>query len=437
MKHLSSLVRCLILTFGIAFVLPAMAHESVSVKVGYTHLMKIPGVERVAIGNGELAEVRAFEESEEVLLIGTTPGKTDLLIWVSGEDTPRNHPLTVTDSRARIQAEQLRAIIGELQGLKVEPLGNGDLLVSGRAIRMSDKALVLALAERYDEVIDEVQPPGVEVLPTINLNAKVLEVRRSGSKSLGVDWDSNIPGPQAAFLGDFATNDVFRPEFADGFELQTGGVRLPADLGSSNGFFGIATRITSMINLLSQDGVARLLAEPRLAVTSGSEARLVVGGEIPLTAIDGEGQLIVTFKDFGVILEIAPVSDGVDGLIATKVGVEVSSIDQSVTVNGVPGTVSRRTDTQVTLRSGESFVISGLLSNEDSAETTRVPGLGRLPLIGHLFKSRNGQSRETELIVVIQPTLVSALDPANQRRLENFQRLIDESADQVKFADMD
>lgn len=414
---------------------PALAHDTITVRAGYTHLMDAPGVNRVSVGNGQLVEVRTFEDTSQILFIGSAPGKTDVRVWTDDQAKPRNYNLIVTPSRPRISLSQLRAVVDKLEGLTVEPLADGELLVTGQAARLNDKALVVALAERYPEIQDQVQAPAVLDRPTINISAKVVEIRRTSVEDLGIDWAQSMNGPEAAYIGDFATNSLFRPGAQNGLNLSANAAGL-TDLGS-RGYFGIATRITSIINLLSQDGIARLLAEPQISVSSGSQARMVVGGQLPITAVDDQGQIQTSFKDFGVILEVSPLSDGVNGLIQTAVSVEVSNLDPSVTVNGVPGTVSRTTNTEVTLRSGESFVVSGLLSQESSDEVTRVPGVGRLPVIGGLFRSERQQNLETELVVVIRPTLVSALDPVNQRRLEEFEEQVARGKSRIRFTDMD
>lgn len=435
MKRITQL-RCnplaLIGTLLIACLLsgPAFAHP-LTVSVGFTTLIDAPGVARVAIGNGKLAEVHALSESDEVLVIGLVPGSTDLRVWDKDGEQHR-YELTVGSSRKTISIDKLTDLVSELEGIEVRALGNGDLLLYGQALRPRDAALATALAERYSEIVNQVTMPSVVALPTINLNARIVEVRRSDAMDVGIDWADTIAGPEIAMVSDWQTNSVFRPELPASFNAASNLV-LPLDIGTKT-YAGWATRVTSSINLLAQDGIARLLAEPQVSVVSGQEARFVVGGQLPISTLDENGQPRTEFKDYGIILEIEPVADGADGLINTRIAVEVSSIDPSVSVNGVPGIVSRKTNTHVSLLDGESFVVSGLLSNESSKDVNKIPGLGDIPYIGELFKSRSFQNRQTELLVLVRPTLVSAIDDVNQRRLERFESLISESEGDMQFS---
>lgn len=408
---------------------PAVAHP-LTVPVGFTTLIKVPNITRVAIGNGKLAEVHVLSESDEVLVIGLEPGSTDLRVWDTN-GVQHQYPLTVGSSRKTISIGMLAYLVSELEGIEVRALGNGDLLLYGQALRPRDAALATALAERYSEIINEVSQPAVIALPTINLNARIVEVRRSDVLEVGIDWADTIAGPEITMISDWKTNSVFRPNLPNSFNTPSSLV-LPLDVGTKI-YAGWATRVTSAIDLLAQDGIARLLAEPQISVVSGQEARFVVGGELPISTVDENGQSSTTFKDFGIILEIEPVADGADGLINTRIAVEVSSIDSSVSVNGVPGIVTRKTNTHVSLLDGESFVVSGLLSNESSKNVSKVPGLGAIPYIGELFKSRSFKNRQTELLVLVRPTLVSAIDDVNKRRLERFESLLSESDEALQF----
>ncbi|HDZ38935.1 MAG TPA: hypothetical protein ENH62_11715 [Marinobacter sp.] len=429
LRHKSAVLTFMLLA---SFLLStkAFAHP-LQVSVGFTTLVKAPGVTRVALGNGKLAEVHALSESDEVLVIGLVPGVTDLRVWTD-EGEQHKYRLTVGSSRKTIDIKQLNSLMSDLEGINVKSLGNGDLLLYGQALRPRDAALADALAERYSEIISEVTLPAVVALPTINLNARIVEVRRNDLMEVGIDWVDSIAGPDVALVSDWSTNSIFRPELPDSFQAPSG-LLLPLDVGTKT-YAGWATRVTSAIDLLAQDGIARLLAEPQVSVVSGQEARFVAGGQIPISVLNQQGQPIIKYKDYGIILEIEPVADGADGLINARIAVEVSSIDPSVSVNGIPGIVSRKTNTHVSLLDGESFVVSGLLSSESSKDVNKIPGLGDIPIIGELFKSRAFRNRQTELLVLVRPTLVSAIDNVNKRRLARFESLLTESRDALQFS---
>lgn len=169
------------------------------------------------------------------------------------------------------------------------------------------------------------------------------------------------------------------------------------------------TQIDYVINVLEGRGLARRLANPTLVTTSGVEANFVVGGEVPISsAVTGENGTVATetdYREYGVRLNFMPVVLD-DGMISLRVRPEVSDIDTSVTVNGQPAFISRKADTTVTLRDGQSFAIAGLLQVDNERNLKQVPWIGQVPILGSLFRSTAFQKKETDLVILVTPRLV-------------------------------
>ena len=161
----------------------------------------------------------------------------------------------------------------------------------------------------------------------------------------------------------------------------------------------------------------QILAEPNLMAISGQPARFLAGGEFPYPVVQGTtsgvgGAVTIQFKPYGVKLEFtATVED--DGVIRLKVTPEVSSLDytNTVTISGftLPAISTRRAETEVELKDGQSFGIAGLLDERTTAQLSKVPGIGDIPILGELFKSRNLNRTNTELLVLVTPTIVDPL----------------------------
>jgi len=149
------------------------------------------------------------------------------------------------------------------------------------------------------------------------------------------------------------------------------------------------------------------LAAPTLSTRSGSKARFVAGGEIPLPVQGSFGQTSVEFKEYGVILDVTPVTDK-SGAIYAKVMVEVSSLDPSVSVLGIPGILKRRSESEFNSRDGETVVLNGLYSYERSSETQKVPGAGDIPLLGAAFRNKGSTTSSREVVILITPRIVQA-----------------------------
>ena len=189
-------------------------------------------------------------------------------------------------------------------------------------------------------------------------------------------------------------------------------------------------------NDLSQEdhalGDARLLAEPTLTCINGGQADFLVGGEVPIPVQNQDGALNVIFKQFGIILNVESRANEL-GLIRTKVGVEVSSVDKAISVLGIPGFATRKTNTEMNVQSGETMIVAGLFSSEDAKTVVKVPGLGSIPVLGELFKSRQFRRGESELVVLVTPQIIGADADAVKSAEQRFEDLKRESGERLKF----
>ena len=404
--------------------------DVLTVSQGQTLLLEYDGVDRVAVGDSEILQVEVLNTENEVLLIALSPGITDLRLW-AGDDEPLRYVVRVHDGSELVSIEDIRALVNDIEGVSVEALGDS-IVLSGRVRNQQDLIKLEKIAAAYPGVDSYVNPPAFEREPTILMHARLLEIRRSALKQLGVSWDQVINGPILGYLGDFATNPLFRLTEAPGLAA---GTSLPLDAGTQS-FTGISTSISSVINLLVQNGNARLLAEPTLVCVSGGQADFLVGGEVPIPSRDANGSAAVDFKEFGIILDFSPIADA-DRFIHTDVAVEVSSLDPSIEVLGIPGFATRKTNTKMTIAEGDTMVIAGLVSREDAKNVDKTPLLGDIPILGELFKSREFRNQESELVILITPSIIEAGSQTNQNYRQRFDNLAETSRDDVRFKLLD
>lgn len=188
--------------------------------------------------------------------------------------------------------------------------------------------------------------------------------------------------------------------------------------------------------MLVNNGDARMLAEPTLTCIDGGQADFLVGGEVPIPVQNQDGALNVIFKEFGIILNVEPRTNDT-GLIRTKVNVEVSSVDKGIEVLGIPGFATRKTNTEMNVQSGETMVISGLFSSEDAKTVVKVPGLGQIPVLGELFKSRQFRRGETELVVLVTPQIIRSDSEPVKASVQQYDLLKQKSDEALKFKLMD
>ena len=347
--------------------------------VGQSLLMRYPNVRRVASGDGAVIDIKVFEDTQEVLILGKKEGLTDLRVWSRDGSTV--------------------AYLIKVLGIPEAPL------------------------VPVDTVLERT---------TILIKAKLIEVKKSALRDIGIDWADVVPGPVFGTLSEFVTNPYYRvvPPGIDGIE------GLPLELGTSNTYFALTTVVDSVIRLLVNNGDARLLAEPTLTCIDGGQADFLVGGEVPIPVQNEQGAINVIFKEFGIILNVEPRTNNA-GLIRTKVNVEVSSVDKGIEVLGIPGFATRKTNTEMNVQSGEAMVIAGLFSSEDAKTVVKVPGLGQIPILGELFKSRQFRSGETELVVLVTPQIVRADSEPVKAAVQQYDQLKQKSDEALKFKLMD
>lgn len=402
--------------------------STVNIIQGQTRLMPYPNVTRVSIGHPDIANAQATGPNE-ILLTGLKAGVTDLRIWVASGSQKR-YLLKVTDNSWVQILEVANIVLSDVEGVNARE-ENGVVFIEGRILREQDIPIIEDLRAKMEKelksgtVVFNVMTPKVSLQAMIMMDVQVVEVRRSDLLNVGISWQSTAPGPFYEVIG--------RIGGAGNFE-------------KAGSFFGFGfngddpteplTEIGSTLNLLQSKGLARVLAQPKLVTKSGSKAKFLAGGEIPIPIRGGDGELTVEFKQVGVILDFSPVADP-DGFIATKLNVEVSAVDEGVSVEGIPGFTTRRTEMEMNVQAGQTMVISGMLQAEDSKAVGKVPGLGSIPIIGELFKSRDFQKRSTELVIFVTPFLVDPDSKRNRDMLDYGKQLSKDAGEEIKFSIFD
>ena len=406
------------------------AIETITLSLGQGHLMEVGQVLRIALGSGRVLQANWLDD-RQLLLIPETPGETTLHLWLKGGGI-RKYQILVTESNSVRLAQDMNLLLGENSGVRARALGDR-ILLEGQNPTEEGAWRAAELVKRYPQVISLVSRRGYEQM--INLEVKMIEIGRNALKQLGVRWqgggagDWAVSGPSFGVIGDFKRSGAFLPE---GGAAATRGFAVAPRIHPFATSASMVSSLSSMIDLMVQNGDAAVLAEPRLSTRSGGKARFVAGGELPIPVLSANGAANVDFKEYGVRFEVEPVVNA-QGVISASLHTEVSSIDDEVTVMGVPGLRKQSSNTDVNLRPGETLVIAGMVRNEMSGAITKIPGLGDLPILGHLFRSKRFRQRESEMVVLITPRLseqgsAPAVDPrvqALQQRADALKKQFD------------
>ncbi|MDZ7710309.1 MAG: type II and III secretion system protein family protein [Roseovarius sp.] len=356
----------------------------------------------LSIANPAIADFSTLSD-RTIYVLGKAPGRTTLTLF---DDTGRlitNIDVHVSTDIAEFK-ERLRQILpGERIDVRT---ANDGIVMSGTVSSITRLQRALDLAERYapERVSNLMSVSGKQ---QVMLKVRFAEMQRTVSKalstSLAVDGLSSLTGEGAGFAGlNLGTSGI-----GSGRSVSSGTNAGTAFIGFELG----SVELGILLEALETKGVVRTLAEPNLTALSGQEASFLAGGEFPIPVAQEEGTISVDYKKFGVELKFIPrVLD--DGVINLEMAAAVSSIDetQSVVVGGglsLPAFRRRDTSTTVSLRDGESFAIAGLLQDDFRDNTSQVPWLGDVPVLGALFRSADYLRAQSELVIIVSAHLVS------------------------------
>jgi pilus assembly protein CpaC len=351
--------------------------------------------------------VDSFTSSpRQIVVTGKIPGVSSLILW----DEAGNSATYWVSSDVNV---------GSLQKEIHEALPNDNIRVEGQQDRVSLSGTVwsdasagaaVKLASLYTKnVVNSVivrQLHGSQV----KLKVQIIEIDRSKLAQFGINLFSQGKNTGSTTTGQFPSTQTYTP----------GSATAPATLTSSNPlnllFYNFDVNFGFTLQDLQNKNIAQILAEPTITTLSGQKASFLAGGEFPFPVVQGSSggltSITIQFRPYGVKLEFTPfVND--DGTIQLKVAPEVSALDytNAVTISGytIPAISTRRADTQVELRDGQSFAISGLLDHRTTDIFSKMPGIGDVPVLGQLFRSKNVNHSTVELMVVVTPMLIDPL----------------------------
>lgn len=362
-------------------------------------------VTRIAVTNPDIADA-VVVQPREVMVDGKKPGTVSLILWSA--DARKQYDVVVEPAITALEQQLQSLFPGEDISVSVS---DEAIVLSGHVsstnIMLRAAEIATASASKA-KVINMLQVPGGSESQQVMLQVRFAEVNRRTLTELGLSLFLH----RQRFEGRSTTQQFAAPGFDD---EKTGGPVVFSDFLNLM-FFDRKEGIGGVMRALQQRGGFQSLAEPNLIAYNGQEASFLAGGEFPVPVVQGgagTNAVTIMFKEFGVRLNFKPTIAG--DVIRLKVKPEVSTLDfaNGVTLEGfrIPALTTRRAETDVELRDGQSFAIAGLLDNLRQNDASAIPILSKLPIIGALFKSKADHAEETELMVLVTPHLVRALNP--------------------------
>lgn len=366
-------------------------------------VIKLPTEARdVLVGNPDIVDA-VVRTKNTAYLFARALGQTNIFFFDANGQQILALDLEVSQDTVALQKLIRRTIPGTR--ITVDTVGD-NVVLAGSAKNQAEARLAFDLAAKFTNDID-----GKKVLSTINvvgkeqvmLKVRIAEVQRNVLKQLGINTTALFS------IGKFAFNLANLNPFTTPLLSPSGGYQ-----GTySNG----GDQATVLLRAMERDGLLRTLAEPNLTAISGESAKFLAGGEFPIPVSDQDGRVTIEFKPFGVGLGFTPVVMS-EGRISLKINTEVSEISTELSITTdrivIPALNVRRAETTVELPSGGSIAMAGLIKDNLRADITGTPGLKNLPILGALFRSRDFQLNQSELVVIVTPYVVN---PVNEQEL--------------------
>jgi len=400
---------------------PIESTNTVEIMVGQSTVLDVgTPITRISLTSPDVADA-LVTSSKQLLVNGKTPGAISMYVW-DRQGALRRYDLIVQRDISRL-SEQLttlfpgEAITAHSSGKNIVLSGN---VTSKEAV---DRIVNVAagFTDKREEVVSLLQ---IAPMPTdqVLLHVRFAEVSRSALTEVGASLFTSATGIHNT-IGRVTTQQFPSASF-DSMQWTKDNGDFGSDVTSASGkltfsdflnLFVLSEKydLGILIRALQSRGLFQSLAEPNLVAESGKEASFLAGGEFPIPIAQGSGANIgvsVMFKEYGVRLGFTPVING--DRVHLKVRPEVSTLDfaNSVQLAGfrIPALTTRRTETEIELRDRQTFAIAGLLNNSMTSTMQKIPGIGDIPVLGLLFKSKAAQKNRTELVVMITPEILRA-----------------------------
>jgi pilus assembly protein CpaC len=413
------------LSSGAAPVVEGSDARPVELMVGRSTLVDVGSpIARVSLTSADIADALVTGQSQ-LLVHGKTPGAISMFVWDRAGAVKR-YEIAVLRDLARLN-DQVRELF---PGEQIRAHSNGKAVVLSGSVSNKDVAeKVAAVAAGYvDKPTDVTSLLQVQPGPRSNqvlLRVRFAEVSRSAMSEFGMSIFTSPTGINNT-IGRVTTQQFPAPGYTD-LAWTKADNSFGGDVTSAEGKLAFSDFLNVfllnqkydlgvLIKALQNRGLFQSLAEPNLVAESGKEASFLAGGEFPVPVAQGSGANIgvsVQFKEFGIRLNFTPTVNG--DRVHLKVRPEVSTLDygNAILLSGfrIPSLSTRRAETSVELVNGQTFAIAGLMNNQMQQTMQKVPGLGDIPVLGYLFRSKASQRDQTELVVMITPEILPSNSP--------------------------
>ena len=409
-----------------------MGVTNMTLKHGKGQLISLPtDCKTIHIGDPEICDV-VMMTRQDFLLVGKKTGQTNIYVWLDNDVKLESNIRVYDDTTDLI--ELIQRIMPYEHDVHVS-IAHNTLILSGYVEKATSIENSQRIAEAYMAGKDFTTSLPVKVVNLLKvreekqilLEVRLAEISRSAAEKMGIDW--RYAGGLFGSYADFSWLDGGTP-------VSDGGASSLISYPSTNGAQGTSTGHYSWdkdskmfgygLDYVINKGLGRIIAKPNLLVRNGEEASFLAGGEFPVP-IENQEAIQIEWKEYGIRLTFTPTLDERDN-INLVLAPEVSVLDYSaasITLSStqIPALKTRRTETKVVLRDGQSYYISGLISQTETEAFAKMPGISNVPILGELFKKKDNNIAETDLIVFVTPRIVKPFAKDVEKHFDDTEQM--------------
>lgn len=393
------------------FTQSSATNEPVHVIVGRSiFLDTAERVKRVYVANPVVLDSYTANP-REIVLTSKAPGTSSVILW---DEMGHTQSYLISSD---IDVEDLALSMKRAMPTEDVQVHSREshIVLSGTVSSDAKSDAATKLATLYSKDVTNSLAVNRALIKQVKLKVRIVEVDRSKQNQFGF----NFFGGGGSIISNTTTQQFqASPTITPGSTSSTGTSPTTLTVSDALNFLLFSSKLNVGLALkdLENKQVLQILAEPTITTLSGEKANFLAGGEFPFPVIQGSSggltSITIQFRSYGVKVDFTPVVNA-DGTIELKVAPEVSALDytNAVTISGytIPALSTRKVDTQVTLHSGQSFAISGLLDKRTTDLYANTPGISNVPILGLLFRSKGITHSNTELVVIVTPEVVEPL----------------------------
>lgn len=397
-SFLSTLLVVMVIFGSLISTASAISDTTITLIIGEQKSIDVRNVKSVAIGDPTIADVKEVKESRELLITGLAAGVTTLTIWDrAGRKEVMTIQVIARDPKAI--AREVKTLVGDIEGIIVRVVGN-QVVLDGEVFREKDMKRAETIANLYKQVVNllEFNKSYIQMKRMIQLEYNYYEISKGSSLYMGIRWNELFLTGQEPL----ALNTEY--------DYPLGETPDVVDYNKEVKAYGKISVLANWnpLSLNQGDQRARRLESHRVVVRSGDEANYTAGGEIPIIAV-GLGTSSVSWKEYGFVIKIKPEIDKINNVII-DLNATASKLDWANAVAGIPGIIKKYAQTVVNMRAGQTLALAGFLSTEKQKSADGLPLLGKIPILGYLFSSKQFTDGKNDAVVFITPTIVDAVE---------------------------